>query len=218
MSFQEQRQTLFIVSPDPSVGELVSFGLRRELNADCVCRATLPTTAECPESQEKLNICLVDCLGSDVDDIQGYFDNYNNSPEQLAFAIFNVTPGLKIEKLVKRHKIRGVFMIDESWEVFNRGVQALVEGQLWLTRKMLSDCVHLSRQSNRSNNQGCKNLSAREKTVLRLIASGASNKEIAEKLFISTHTVKTHISKIFKKINVSNRIQASLHFTSGFIE
>lgn len=52
------------------------------------------------------------------------------------------------------------------------------------------------------------NLSPREMEVLELMAKGFSNQEIAENLFISIHTVKTHSSNIFSKLDVSRRVQA----------
>ncbi|MFP4365095.1 MAG: helix-turn-helix domain-containing protein [Spirochaetia bacterium] len=51
------------------------------------------------------------------------------------------------------------------------------------------------------------NLTPREQEVIHEILTGKSNKKIAEKLYISETTVKTHISKIFKKCNVKNRVQ-----------
>ena len=53
-------------------------------------------------------------------------------------------------------------------------------------------------------------LTGREKDVLLLVTQGASNKSIAEKLVLSEVTVKSHLSSIFKKLNVTNRTQAVL--------
>lgn len=52
-------------------------------------------------------------------------------------------------------------------------------------------------------------LSAREQEVLVLVASGASNKEIADKLCISTHTVKTHMRKILAKLHLASRSEVA---------
>lgn len=54
------------------------------------------------------------------------------------------------------------------------------------------------------------NLSARELEVLTLIGRGRSNDEIAKLLFISPHTVKNHVSSIYRKLRVSDRTQAAL--------
>ena len=58
--------------------------------------------------------------------------------------------------------------------------------------------------------QAKNGLSQREMEVLALVSLGTKNEDIAEKLFISPHTVKTHLYHIFKKINVPNRLQAAL--------
>ena len=51
------------------------------------------------------------------------------------------------------------------------------------------------------------NLSEREEEVSRLLIKGETNSDIGQKLFISVNTVKSHIKSIYKKLNVSNRIQ-----------
>lgn len=53
-------------------------------------------------------------------------------------------------------------------------------------------------------------LTSKEKEVLEMVANGASNKQIAEKLFVKEVTVKTHLNSIFKKLKVTNRTQAVL--------
>lgn len=54
-----------------------------------------------------------------------------------------------------------------------------------------------------------ESLSERERDVLVLLAQGASNKEIAEKLFITEGTVKNHVSNILTKLQAENRTQAA---------
>lgn len=51
-------------------------------------------------------------------------------------------------------------------------------------------------------------ISHRELEVLRLVAEGLSNQEVAERLFVSLNTIKTHSSRIFEKLEVRNRTQA----------
>lgn len=59
-------------------------------------------------------------------------------------------------------------------------------------------------------------LSPRELDVARLVAIGATNQEIAQKLFISESTVKTHINSIFNRLNLKNRSQLAIHANSVF--
>ena len=61
-----------------------------------------------------------------------------------------------------------------------------------------------------SSNEPVETLTQREKEVLAMVAKGASNHNIAEKLFLKEVTVKTHMNSIFKKLKVSNRTQAVL--------
>ncbi len=50
----------------------------------------------------------------------------------------------------------------------------------------------------------------REKDVLFLLLKGLNNKEISKQLYISNHTTKAHVASIYKKLGVSNRVQAAL--------
>jgi len=69
------------------------------------------------------------------------------------------------------------------------------------------------RQSTRENFAG---LTTRQMDVLKLVASGLSNSEIADNLYISAKTVDHHISAIFSKLNIHSRIEASIYLQSNF--
>jgi len=61
-----------------------------------------------------------------------------------------------------------------------------------------------------SSDEPVETLTQREQEVLSLVAKGASNHDIAEKLFLKEVTVKTHLNNVFKKLKVTNRTQAVL--------
>ncbi len=106
--------------------------------------------------------------------------------------------------------IQGVFYEQDSLDIFLKGVQAVYNGELWISRKIMTNCILEGKDKDKALTISSTNLTQREIEVLARIAVGATNDEIADKLCISPHTVKTHLYNIFKKINVPNRLQAAL--------
>lgn len=85
-------------------------------------------------------------------------------------------------------------------------LEALLRRSKWRDKKQQSSSMNLPFTSE----DPIVPLTSREKDVLKLVAQGANNQEIAEKLVVREVTVKTHLNSIFKKLNVSNRTQAVL--------
>ena len=108
-----------------------------------------------------------------------------------------------------------VFYKSDSLEKISKGIQAILRGELWFSRKIMSRLVSEQRGSLSSSEEDPILITTREREILGKIASGYSNKDIASSLFISVHTVKTHLYNIYRKINVSNRLQAILWATKN---
>jgi len=86
-----------------------------------------------------------------------------------------------------------------------------------VTRRLISEFARL-RPRDTTRNVAFSNLTARETEVLRLIADGLSNPEIAARLFVSDETVKTHVSRLLAKLGLRDRTQAVIAaYESGLV-
>ena len=74
----------------------------------------------------------------------------------------------------------------------------------------MSKFIPESQEARRLSPKAKSILSEREIEILNLVSQGTMNTEIGEKLFISRHTVKSHLYNIYKKIKVTNRLEAAL--------
>ena len=85
-----------------------------------------------------------------------------------------------------------------------------------VTRRLIEEFAR--RSSRREAPPGLADLTARELEVLRLIAGGLSNHEIATKLVVSEHTAKTHVAHVLQKLNLRDRVQAAvLAYEAGLV-
>jgi ATP/maltotriose-dependent transcriptional regulator MalT len=125
-------------------------------------------------------------------------------------ALFNMTPELGIEKEAIRHSVRGFLYINNSAEDLINGICAINSGELWISRRIMSECLQESYIGKEVPVTSENSLSDREIEILRFLTTGASNDTIADQLCISPHTVKTHLHNIFHKIDVASRLQAVL--------
>lgn len=96
-----------------------------------------------------------------------------------------------------------------------KAIQAVQRGELWIERKLMARFVggesFAALQGEDGQGRAHGALTAREREILRLLASGGTNKDIAQALVIGEKTVKTHLNNIFRKLKVSRRLQAILY-------
>ena len=101
------------------------------------------------------------------------------------------------------------FVRDLSIEIFILIIALFFAGLgLWFGQKLTSSKSGTTEFQKNEKALDYLGISHRELEVLQLVAQGFSNKEIAGKLFVSINTVKTHLSKLYEKLEVSRRTQA----------
>ena len=120
---------------------------------------------------------------------------------------FNLHPEMGIEQAAIGSGIRGFFYLDDPLLSFAKGITALFDNEYWVSRKLLVDFLATPNHAV-SFLSLHPELTLRESELIGLLVQGLSNQAIADHLFISVPTVKSHLSSIYRKIKVTNRLQA----------
>jgi len=205
---------IFIVGPLTLQNEFLSYVINKEIGAKCsIFDRELNAFSACQnldngDSNKKVLI-LIDTEDQSFEEILKRITTNGNISNGL-IALFNLNENAGVEKKALARNIRGFFYKEDHFEVFLKGIRSIFNGEIWVSRKMLLQCVFDGFNEKRVAIEDKTALTSREIEILSLISMGSTNEEIADKMCISTNTVKTHLYNIFKKINVENRLQAAL--------
>jgi DNA-binding NarL/FixJ family response regulator len=115
----------------------------------------------------------------------------------------------------------GFLLKDAPSEQLITAVQSVAAGNALIdpaiTRRLIEQFVQAAR-SGRDEDARLATLTPRERDVLRLVAHGLSNAEIAAELFVEESTIKTHVGRILMKLDLRDRVQAVVYaYESGFV-
>lgn len=202
-------KSIYLIGSGGLQGDMMARVLEQETGVFCRCledMADLPCPGKSGAPEDILVLC--DCLGKDLKGILHSLGAEGGGIATRALvALFNVTPDIGIEENAVGHGVKGVFYQSDRLAQFLKGILSMFRGELWLSRQVMTRFV-LDRDI--FSPKATQILTRRELEVLSMVAVGSRNQDIAETLHISANTVKTHIYNIFKKIEVSNRLQAAL--------
>jgi len=109
---------------------------------------------------------------------------------------------------------RGVFCRSESLMSLARCIHCVAEGQIWANSRELRYLLEALGEAlplRVMDTRGAALLSRREVEVVRCVAEGLSNREIAQRLGLTEHTVKNYLFRIFDKLGVSKRVEVVLY-------
>lgn len=144
----------------------------------------------------------------------------NTLLEKYRTILFSDPDKESIYKLHKLH-ITSFFTLHSNEEEIKQTVRGTIEGIKFFTPKVVEALIEFSfrRGPEKPQQQLHDDLSEREMEVLMLITQGKSTKEIADKLFLSTHTVYTHRKNILKKLSCKSAAELiNYAYTQGLVE
>ena len=165
------------------------------------------------QKETDLAIVCAACIFKGIDEsVRSIKDLYTLFPF-VKIIIINENFNDKEKSQFLKMGIKGFFNSEMNSTDIEKALLVIRDGGIWAERKILNiaiepDITQISRVL--SSYDKNYNLSRREKEILRTLVLGIRNRDIADRLFISEKTVKTHINRIFKKLGVDSRVKAIL--------
>jgi DNA-binding NarL/FixJ family response regulator len=153
----------------------------------------------------KPDVVLMDLLMPVMDGITATGRIRQELPDTEVLALTSVLEDASVVGAVRAGAI-GYLLKDTESDELRRAIKAAAAGQVQLSPKAAARLMREVRIP-----ESPEALTERETEVLRLLAQGRSNKEIAHDLSIGEKTVKTHVSNILSKLSVPSRTQAALY-------
>jgi DNA-binding NarL/FixJ family response regulator len=210
---------VYILGPRRFQNEIIALFLERETGARCLIKEELSlvgSLAGVTDHGRHPKLSLWDCQGKDSNSLLAHLSACGGEKlRRNPVVLYNLAHGLGIEEECVWRGVRGFFYEHDSLPQFLKGVHAVLNGQLWFSREIMTRFILRNRAHRNPLRTERPMLTPRERQILAEIAVGSANAEIADRLCLSPHTVKTHLYNIYKKINASNRLQAALWATKN---
>ncbi|MEN4907103.1 biofilm master transcriptional regulator CsgD [Rahnella bonaserana] len=153
-------------------------------------------------------LILFDMMEADRRTIEVWQSAINRYHESVKLLLLNTPDNYHFREIETWPRISAVFYLSTDEEHLVEGIRSVIRGECYFSQGFASYLINQS-GAFRHMNTADTGLTHREKEILNKLRVGASNTEIAQLLFISENTVKTHLYNLFRKISVKNRTQAA---------
>jgi two-component system response regulator DevR len=192
--------------------ELVRVGLRTLLQAEddveVVGEAGTGSQALSQARRLKPDVALLDARLPDMPGADVCRDLCEALPD-LAVAILTTYTDDDVVRQCIRAGARGYLLKEIPRIDLASSIRSLATGESVIDRKVLPQVLAVARQGSQSGDAE-QPLSDRQRTILRLVADGLSNREIAEQVHLSELTVKSYIEDLLKQLGARNRVHAAI--------
>ena len=196
---------ILIADDHPMMREALKTALEDEKDMVVIAEASNGYEAISLVAVHHPDIVLMDLLMPVMDGITAIGILRRELPDTEVIALTSVLEDSSVIGAVRAGAI-GYLLKDTESDELCRAIKAAAAGQVQLSPKAAARLMREVRAP-----ESPETLTERETEVLRLLAQGRSNKEIAHDLTIGEKTVKTHVSNILSKLSVPSRTQAALY-------
>jgi len=202
--------TLVAADPHP----LSLLGLAQLLNSEpnLTLLASCTTAAETVQAvmQHQPDLLVIDINLPDRSGLELINELKNSS---LDVKIVILTTAMDDDQTIEalRFGVKGVVLKDMPSHLLMQCLQKVATGGLWMEKESIGHAFEKMLHREAGMRRLATILTARETEVMRCVASGLSNQQIAEELIVREGTVKIHVHNIYRKLGISNRVDLTLY-------
>jgi LuxR family transcriptional regulator of csgAB operon len=201
---------IYLIGANSLLNELLAHCISEKTGALCTAAATLASVPLLSDWSAPKRLVLYDFSNSS-DSLEEFISSDKNNILQTDYLVLtNLSNTLHIECEALQCGVRGFLYYQGGIDTLFRMIHSVLNDELWLSRELMTKLL-LEGGLKRTPKpmEGLAALTAQEINILKALTMGLPNASIANTYCLSPHTVKTHLYHIFKKINVSSRLQAA---------
>ena len=217
---QSGRICILIAKPNAMARELLASAFNRNARFKVVAQAASGNEILGGIKTTRVDVALIDATLKDgpLSGIGTVRRMRESHPEVKPVVLLDSSdPQLTVDAF--RAGARGVFCANTAhFKVLCKCVERVQSGQIWANSKELIHVMEAFAQLaplRVVNSAGMKLLTKREEDVVRFLAEGLGNREIARQLSLSEHTIKNYLFRIYEKLGVASRVELVLYAVSS---
>ena len=195
---------------------VIRSGLRMLIEHDqrmqVVAQAGNRTEALERAESERPDVIILDLVLGDEDGLSFLPELCQTSPESRVLVLTGVQ-----NPDAHRHAIRrgamGIVLKEHAADQLLKAIMKVYEGEVWIERSMMGSMIQEFNKPTIVDPEATKieSLTDREREVIALVGEGLKNKQVGERMFISETTVTHHLSSVFSKLEVSDRLELIIY-------
>lgn len=200
---------ILIVDDHELLREGLKVMLSRESDMEVVGEAANGLTALAKCRELKPHVVVLDLKLPDVDGVEVCRQLQEEMPEVAVLMLTTFSDADLVLSAVKAGA-RGYVVKDVLGMDLKRAIRAVARGEVSMDPKVVGHLIHHMREPSRDSDEGRSPLNRQQVTIIRLVAQGYTNREIAEQMFLSEKTVKGYLAEALRRMGVKNRVEAAM--------
>jgi DNA-binding NarL/FixJ family response regulator len=195
---------------------VIRTGLRMLIEQDQTMKvvAMVGTCAEALEQaiREQPDIIVLDLVLGEEDGLT-FLPELREKVPQSRVLILTGVQNPDSHRSAIRLGAMGIVLKEHAADLLLKAIRKVYEGEVWIDRSMMGMMIQEFTKPSQVDPEDSKiaTLTMREREVITLVGEGLKNKQIAERLFISETTVTHHLSSVFSKLEVSDRLELIIY-------